>query len=784
MSGMNSGLNPASPILVSAFRTALLQQWLIVAVIFALLLIAWGASRTAIFGTRPGAAPSAAGRPWREPRAHAVLRIGFGAIWLFDGLLQAQPQMAGGLADQVIKPTAATSPGWVQHLVNFGVTAWDYHPVQAATATVWIQVGIGLWLIFAVRGWSGRLAGLAGLGWGLIVWAFGESFGGIFAPGLTVLFGAPGAALLYAVAGALLALPERTWDTPRPGRLLLGGTGAFLLCMALLQAWPGRGFWQGTVDGNPGSLAGMIQSMAGTSQPHAIESLVSGFGNFTQAHGFAVNLVAVIALASVGAGSVVAAARTDLRLARIAVVVGIVFCLADWLLVEDLGFFGGLGTDPNSMIPLALLLSAGYVGLAPAPRPHLPQPALATQAPDIESVALVPALEGASHGGTDVSAPAVATELTRDVAVAADVAQASGDAAGTAGATEVARGAAKPADASEPSVSTELVDTPIADAGRQAGPANAGATARFGGPGGGGAAKGGVAQASAAGGGDSAPRERGSAAREGGSAHGGGGSATREGGSAAGGGGGAPGLSSDGGGSATGQPGWFARLLRGFAVTPVRVVCAAGALSVILVGAAPMAFASVNRTADPIIAQAIAGTTGQLDTPAPGFTLTSQDGRPVSLASLRGKVVLLAFLDPVCTTDCPLIAQEMRSADAMLGAKAANTELVAVVANPTYTSVAYTRAFTSQENLSQVRNWLYLTGSLSQLTSVWHHYGIEVENLPAGAMSAHNDVAFVIDADGTMQQELSDDPGPGTPASTSSFAVLMANSVRQAMGNS
>ena len=52
--------------------------------------------------------------------------------------------------------------------------------------------------------------------------------------------------LLYVVAGALLALPERAWDSPRLGRLLLGGTGAFFLGMALLQAWPGRGFWQGT----------------------------------------------------------------------------------------------------------------------------------------------------------------------------------------------------------------------------------------------------------------------------------------------------------------------------------------------------------------------------------------------------------------------------------------------------------------------------------------------------------------------------------------------------------
>ena len=421
----------------------------------------------------------------------------------------------------------------MQHLVNYGVNLWDYHPIQAASASVWIQVGIGLWMILAVRGWSARLAGLAGVAWGLVVWAFGEAFGGIFAPGLTVLFGAPGAALIYVVAGALLALPERAWaNARRLGRLLLGGTGVFFLGMALLQAWPGRGFWQGKAGGQLGSLTAMIASMAGTPQPHALHAIVSGFGNFAISHGFAVNLIAVIALAALGAGLLTAAVRADARLARIVVIAGAVFCLADWVLVEDFGFFGGLGTDPNSMIPFILLFTAGYLGLAPAPEPALVQP------------------DGYRAGRR---------------------------------ARGWARTSRQPAGAPQ-------------------------------------------------------------------------------------------------------QAGRVPALLRAFAGAPMRFVAGVGALAVILVGAAPMAFATANPNADPITAQAIAGTNGQLDTPAANFTLTSQDGRQVSLASLRGKVVLLTFLDPVCTTDCPLIAQEMRSADAMLGAKASNTELVAVVANPTYIS--------------------------------------------------------------------------------------------------
>ena len=95
-----------------------------------------------------------------------MLRIGFGLLWLLDGLLQAQPAMAVGLPSQVIEPAAQTSPLWVQHLVNWGGTTWSYHPVQAGAAAVWIQVGIGLWLLFAARGPAlpaGR-AGQRGLG--------------------------------------------------------------------------------------------------------------------------------------------------------------------------------------------------------------------------------------------------------------------------------------------------------------------------------------------------------------------------------------------------------------------------------------------------------------------------------------------------------------------------------------------------------------------------------------------------------------------------------------------
>lgn len=360
MPGMHNGLNSVHPVLVAAFRSALLRQGLSALLVLATLAVIWACLRE----WRPGLVRRAAERRAAaapEPAARRLLRIGFGVLWIFDGVLQAQPAMVTAMPRRVLAPAARTSPAWVQHTVNWAVTAWSAHPVQAAAASVWIQAGIGIWMLAAARGGWSRLAGAAGVAWGLLVWTFGEAFGGIFAPGLTVLFGAPGAVLIYCVGGALVAAPERIWRTGAAGRRLLAGIGIFLIAMAVLQAWPGRGFWQGHQHGHPGALASMITSMAGTPQPSPMAKLVAGFGSLTIRHGFAVNLTAVLILALTGLGLLLA--RRPALLQATVALAGL-FCLADWLLIEDLGFFGGLGTDPNSMLPLVLLIAAGYLAVA------------------------------------------------------------------------------------------------------------------------------------------------------------------------------------------------------------------------------------------------------------------------------------------------------------------------------------------------------------------------------------------------------------------------------------
>ena len=78
-------------------------------------------------------------------------------------------------------------------------------------------------------------------------------------------------------------------------------------------------------------------------------------------------------------------------------------------------------------------------------------------------------------------------------------------------------------------------------------------------------------------------------------------------------------------------------------------------------------------------------------------------------------------------------------------------------------------------------NWLYLTGTVPQLQQAWKEYGLAAVTLPGGSMIGHNDVAYVIDQAGHVRAELNTDPGPGTTATKSSFAVLLANAARQVL---
>jgi len=169
-------------------------------------------------------------------------------------------------------------------------------------------------------------------------------------------------------------------------------------------------------------------------------------------------------------------------------------------------------------------------------------------------------------------------------------------------------------------------------------------------------------------------------------------------------------------------------------------------LAAILVGGVELTASSPQSTNDTLQSNPYLDPGTQLTGTAPDFRLTDQFGKPISLRSFRGKVVILAFNDSECTTICPLTTSAMVDAKAMLGSAGSRVQLLGIDANPTATQIKDVRSYSELHGM--VHQWHFLTGSLPALKQVWKAYKIDVA-IEQGQID-HTPALFVISPDGRL----------------------------------
>ena len=105
----------------------------------------------------------------------------------------------------------------------------------------------------------------------------------------------------------------------------------------------------------------------------------------------------------------------------------------------------------------------------------------------------------------------------------------------------------------------------------------------------------------------------------------------------------------------------------------------------------------------------------------PAFQLRSYRGDVVRTRELRGKVVLVTFLDTGCTTQCPIIAAILGEAIRKLPAAArAKTVAFAISVDPQYDTPASVRRFLRRRNA--LGTFDFLLGTQKQLGPVWRSF--------------------------------------------------------------
>jgi hypothetical protein len=146
------------------------------------------------------------------------LQLALAAFWAIDALLQLQPDnFSRSLIFSTILGNAENQPQPI-----FGSLVWASHvlgpyPVELNIAIIAVQASIAVGLV-----WPRTIKPALGISvaWALGVWWLGEGFGGIFAGKATLLVGAPGPALLYAILAVI------AWPGARRTGAAVAGAGA------------------------------------------------------------------------------------------------------------------------------------------------------------------------------------------------------------------------------------------------------------------------------------------------------------------------------------------------------------------------------------------------------------------------------------------------------------------------------------------------------------------------------------------------------------------------------
>lgn len=141
---------------------------------------------------------------------------------------------------------------------------------------------------------------------------------------------------------------------------------------------------------------------------------------------------------------------------------------------------------------------------------------------------------------------------------------------------------------------------------------------------------------------------------------------------------------------------------------------------------------------------------GTFDPPrmAPAFTLPGSNGAPVSLASYRGKVVLLGFGFTSCQDVCPITLATLKLASKKLGAQARDMQVIYITVDPATDDAATMHRYLAAFDPRFVGG----TGTPIQLHAVRKAYGIAASRV-AGSRGkfTHSSFIYLIDPKGRLR---------------------------------
>jgi protein SCO1/2 len=131
----------------------------------------------------------------------------------------------------------------------------------------------------------------------------------------------------------------------------------------------------------------------------------------------------------------------------------------------------------------------------------------------------------------------------------------------------------------------------------------------------------------------------------------------------------------------------------------------------------------------------------------PEVSLIDQHGAEVSLASLKGKPVLIDFIYTSCASTCPMLTAKMAAIARKLGpALGADVRIVSVSLDPEHDSPAELAKYAQSHSASEA-GWIFLTGPPAKIDQVLGLFKLRRTRESDGSIT-HSISAFLLGPDG------------------------------------
>ncbi len=136
--------------------------------------------------------------------------------------------------------------------------------------------------------------------------------------------------------------------------------------------------------------------------------------------------------------------------------------------------------------------------------------------------------------------------------------------------------------------------------------------------------------------------------------------------------------------------------------------------------------------------------------PAPEFALTTQDGRPLALSDLRGKVVAVTFIYASCVDTCPLLTAKMARLQARLGRDfGPRVYFASITVDPERDTPEILKRYAEAHGVNGA-GWAFLTGTPEAIRDVARRYGVYHQKQSGGDVD-HTFLTSLVDQAGTLR---------------------------------